>query len=1161
MNRGFAQERTIYSTPWIQEVDLPSHYRDIPNTSFFLDDKGHLFIGKENGLTIFDGKEFRHIHLKGPVFVAGGSADTVFYTARNDVGLLTRNSEGYYVHSSRNYLIPSSQRTFIPSRLVVHGPTLLINSNEGVLTITGNHVVRIPSLGKATRLFQADEQLFLSVQGRGILKWSGEKFDMWLSQDQTGGDPPLLLASGPENWLILTSAGRFYRKEKRAGSEPVEEGFFPDPEQIRFIDQIDHRYLLAELKDKGICILDHRGQMINMLGAKDGLPDHLIRQIIPRRGQEIWLLSPHSLHKLYYPSSLNVLDLHDLHIGRILKTVVTGEEAIFGTSQGLYRAWKEGETTDRWMLSGLSPGIREPVHLLARSGRRVFSAGTGSLMVTVQNSTHRIDSGSFTGLLAPDPLTVIASDEHGLFRYNDTGSGWEALNIAPDLPYSHSFTAFDGQIFFLCQNGIYRLTDDLDRAITIPSYLEDRLFRLLALNGHLYLVGNAQVFRYEAAEDTFIPLPSGRITEVLARCTGIEMDPSGTYWLVEQDGKIRSRVIQTASLEAPDSDHVLFPVLQHVGEIIGLEVIDSMLFISGRHQLSMFDLKHLQGYFNHFSVRLEDFSVVGDEITCHLGGLEFQSVPEPLFRYRLHPGEEEWSEWSTSRELKIDGLRHGAMRIEVQAKDLYGRISEPVERSFTVEPPLYLTWYACVFYVLAALVLLFLFQKWRLLSNQRAESRISRLMQGKLEDLTMQKERSDKLVEEVLPGKTASQIRAQGKAKWDKYERATVLFSDIQGFTRIAEEMNPEVLIDELDKFFFHFDSVVEKYNIEKIKTIGDAYMAAGGIPEKNSTNPVEVVLAALEMQSYMQQLKQTKAEIWDLRIGIHTGPVIAGVVGHKKVSYDLWGDTVNTASRMESSGMPGKVNISGVTYGMVKDYFICEYRGKLPVKYKGNIDMYFVKGLRPELSVDLKEIPNKRFFIKLQLLRLGDLEERVLEGILKDLPETLHFHTVAHARKVYEQSYLLCRAEETEQEDRLLVRTAALLLFTGLTQSFSNFENRSVVIARDILPDFKYSETQIDQICNLILATKIPFQPHNRLEMILIDARMEYVGRSDYLDQIRLHYKEVTANGLKFNGQQFKNQQLEILYNFEFFTIGGQRLREIPGEEQMSRLEQERWI
>jgi class 3 adenylate cyclase len=404
-------------------------------------------------------------------------------------------------------------------------------------------------------------------------------------------------------------------------------------------------------------------------------------------------------------------------------------------------------------------------------------------------------------------------------------------------------------------------------------------------------------------------------------------------------------------------------------------------------------------------------------------------------------------------------------------------------------------------------------------------------------------------------------MKSVGKAKWDKYDRATVLFSDIQGFTKIAEEMNPEALIDELDQFFFHFDSVVEKYNIEKIKTIGDAYMAAGGIPEKNSTNPVEVVLAALEMQAYMRQLKTTKTDIWDLRIGIHTGPVIAGVVGHKKVSYDIWGDTVNTASRMESSGVPGKVNISGITYGMVKDYFICEYRGKLPVKYKGNIDMYFVNGLRPELAVDLKGIPNKRFYIKLQLLRLGDLEERVFENILSNLPENLHFHREEYARKIYDQSFLLCRAEEVEQEDRLLIRTAALMLFTGLTQAYANYENRSSVIAREILPEFAYSESQIDKICNLIMATKAPFQPNNQLEKILIDTKMEYIGRPEYPEQIKLLHQEMVESGININGQQFKKQQLELLYTFDFFTIAARRLREVSGEEQRTSLEQERWI
>jgi hypothetical protein len=147
------------------------------------------------------------------------------------------------------------------------------------------------------------------------------------------------------------------------------------------------------------------------------------------------------------------------------------------------------------------------------------------------------------------------------------------------------------------------------------------------------------------------------------------------------------------------------------------------------------------------------------------------------------------------------------------------------------------------------------------------------------------------------------------------------------------------------------------------------------------------------------------------------------------------------------------------------------------------------------------------------------------------------------------------------EQEDRLLVRTAALMLYAGLTQAYSNYENRSSVMARELLHQYKYSEIQIDRICNLIMSTKLPFQPNNLLEKILIDAKMEYIGRPDYTDRIKLLYKEMVETGANLNGQQFKKQQLELLYTFDFYTVAARRLREVPGEVQQNSLEQERWI
>lgn len=214
--------------------------------------------------------------------------------------------------------------------------------------------------------------------------------------------------------------------------------------------------------------------------------------------------------------------------------------------------------------------------------------------------------------------------------------------------------------------------------------------------------------------------------------------------------------------------------------------------------------------------------------------------------------------------------------------------------------------------------------------------------------LSQEKQKSDNLLLNILPHETAEELKQNGAAKSRSFDQVTVMFTDFRNFTVAAERLSPKELVDEIHEYFSMFDQITSKYNIEKIKTIGDSYMCAGGIPQTSSTHPTDVVNAALEIQGYMQKKKQELEAngklFFELRLGIHTGPVVAGIVGTKKFAYDIWGDTVNVASRMESSGTVGKVNVSGATYALIKDQFICEYRGKVQAKNKGDVDMYFVE-------------------------------------------------------------------------------------------------------------------------------------------------------------------------------------------------------------------------
>ena len=209
------------------------------------------------------------------------------------------------------------------------------------------------------------------------------------------------------------------------------------------------------------------------------------------------------------------------------------------------------------------------------------------------------------------------------------------------------------------------------------------------------------------------------------------------------------------------------------------------------------------------------------------------------------------------------------------------------------------------------------------------------------------KMQSDSLLLNILPDEIAEELKRFGRSYARKHQQVSVLFADIKGFTLVAETLSPEKLVTALDEVFRAFDNIVDKYDMEKIKTIGDAYMCACGLPRSDGENALKAVKTAIDMHQFIHGFglacRIQNLPEFEIRIGIHTGPVIAGVVGSRKFAYDIWGDTVNLASLMEQHGEVGKINISASTYSLIKDDYECIHRGKIEVKSKGGIDMYFV--------------------------------------------------------------------------------------------------------------------------------------------------------------------------------------------------------------------------
>lgn len=245
----------------------------------------------------------------------------------------------------------------------------------------------------------------------------------------------------------------------------------------------------------------------------------------------------------------------------------------------------------------------------------------------------------------------------------------------------------------------------------------------------------------------------------------------------------------------------------------------------------------------------------------------------------------------------------------------------------------------------------------KIIKQYKLQNFLEEKIDSRTRELQEEQKKFQNLLFNILPSHTAQELLERGKTIPRQYKNATILFTDFKDFSKIAVNLNPGQLIQELNEYFSAFDEIISRHNLERIKTIGDAYMAAGGLPKKNFTNPIDAVLAALEMQQTVALFNQKRLSqgkpFFELRIGIHTGEVVAGVVGNKRFAFDIWGDAVNLASRMESNGEAARVNVSEDTYALVKYFFESSRRGDVEVKNRGQVVMHFIDGLKRKYSKD----------------------------------------------------------------------------------------------------------------------------------------------------------------------------------------------------------------
>lgn len=569
--------------------------------------------------------------------------------------------------------------------------------------------------------------------------------------------------------------------------------------------------------------------------------------------------------------------------------------------------------------------------------------------------------------------SIWASTYHGLLRYRKGGNVLEFDTIIPDFDGRQLIQDNDGMIWLgSWNNGVARIDPksldyeiiDPDNGVLRGMRGDDNRFLALRPNGEIWTSNSEGIFSWDPDQSNFQERTSQSVPLRLVQSRAF--DREGYMWATTGEGLFRWDPDADKSLLF--DEHYGLPAAMYYGVTVDR---NGLLYVSSSAGILIINPDSLPQPRN--AERIVFHSVYAENrdssFTRHILGVDQirLSYRENLLRiafslfnysqtgrlrteYRLVGGSNTWTNLEEETDITFLDLAPGKYRLELRTRDATGETGPEYGLDILIRPPWWastLAYWAYALFLLAAIVS---YNAWRVYALKKRQRELEGEVARATETIREEKNRSEQLLLNILPSDIAEELKAKGKAEARQYDQVSILFSDFVGFTEMAARLSAAELVDEIDHCFQAFDRITEQFELEKIKTIGDAYMAAGGLPDPNRGKPEQVIKAALAMQEFIALRKKERLaqgqEAFSMRIGIHTGPVVAGIVGTRKFQYDIWGNTVNMASRMESAGESGRVNISKATWSLLNRQpgWIWVERGQIPVKGVGEVEMYFVE-------------------------------------------------------------------------------------------------------------------------------------------------------------------------------------------------------------------------